>query len=292
MRLAFLFLACTAPPAGSDPGAATADTATAASEEPSVRDLPLPEVALLVAHNAMASSDDGYLVPNQHLAFEGQLALGVRGFMLDVHDEGDGPELCHSTCALGRAPLADGLARFESWLGAHPDELIVFVIQDEVPPEPILEAFATTGLDRRAVVPPAAGMPWPSWNALVAAGQQVLVTTEGRHDGVPDWYAHAYTVGFDNDYAATTVDDFDCDVLRGEAGQPFQLVNHFLTAPVASPDLAAEANTEASLQGHVDACETQHGQPVSWLAVDFVGIGAGMTVVDGLNARRAVSPRR
>jgi len=246
---------------------------------PSVRDRPLPEIQLIMAHNAMASADDGFLAPNQTLNYEGQLALGVRGFMLDIHDEGAGPELCHSSCAFGREPLVDGLARFDTWLADHPDELVVFVLQDEVAPPSILEAFAASGLDARAIEPPATG-PWPSWNELVARGEQVLVTTEGSHDDVPSWYAAAYDgLAFDNDYAAKTVDDFDCEILRGDAPAPFALLNHFLTHPIALPELAEEANAAGVLTDHIASCTAAWGRPPSWVAVDFVELGAVTEVV-------------
>jgi hypothetical protein len=277
------FLACTASPPETSPS--DSGTSSATPVDP-VRQLPLPQVPLAMAHNAMASEADGYLAPNQALPYEGQLELGVRGFMLDIHDEGQGPELCHNLCALGRAPLAEGLARFAAWLDDHPDELVVFVLQDEVDPPAIIDAFEATGLASRAVVPPK-GAEWPSIDTLVSDGTQLLVTTERAHADVPPWYVHAYGgVAFDNDYAAQTVDDFDCEVLRGQAGSPFQLVNHFLTAPTARPDLAEQANTYASLLDHVDRCEAHHDQPVSWLAVDFVSIGEVMAVVDTLAERR------
>ena len=232
-----------------------------------------------MAHNAMASAHDDYLAPNQTLNYEEQLALGVRGFMLDIHDEGDGPELCHNTCSLGRQPLADGLARFDRWLDDHPDELVVFVLQDEVAPPAVLDAFAASGLDQRVVTPPE-GTAWPSWRALVDRGEQVLVTTEGVHDDVPPWYVAAYGgLAFDNDYAAKTVDDFDCDVLRGTAPAPFALLNHFLTNPIALPELAEQANTAEALGVHIDACTEAWGRPPSWVAVDFVSIGEVMATV-------------
>jgi len=279
-----LVVACT--PADDDPSTPTATVPEPSSPSLTLRDLPLPEVPLLMAHNAMASANDDYLAPNQILHFEEQLALGVRGFMLDVHDEGEGPELCHSQCSLGRAPLVDGLARFEAWLSDHPEEVIVFVLQDEVDPPPILDAFAASGLDAYVMTPPAAGEAWPSPRALAEAGTRLLVTTERAHADAPAWYAPAYDHAFDNDYAAASIDDFDCEVLRGEAGAPFQLLNHFLTSPIALPELAEEANTFEALMAHVDACETAHGQPVSWLAVDFVSIGDGMSVLAELESRR------
>ena len=262
------------------PSAGETDDSDTANRPLDLRDRPLPEVPMVMAHNAMASANDGYLAPNQTLDFEEQLDLGVRGFMLDVHDEGDGPELCHSRCALGRQPLEAGLARFDAWLADHPDELVVFVLQDAVPPADILDAFARSGLERRAIQPPADGASWPSWRTLVGRGEQVLVTTEGRHDAVPPWYMATYDgLAFDNDYAAASVDDFDCAVLRGTEPAPFALLNHFLTAPIALPELAEQANEAAVLRAHIDDCTAAWGRPPSWVAVDFVELGDVMSTV-------------
>jgi hypothetical protein len=250
------------------------------------RDVRLDELALAVAHNAMNSEADGFLLPNQTLGYEDQLALGVRGFMLDVHDDDGVLSLCHSDCGLGREDLSVGLARFAAWLDANPDELIVFIVQDEVPPAGLIAAAEAAGLDRWAVDPPADGA-WPTWGELVDADQRLLWTTEGRHEGVPAWFMHTYDLAWDNNYAARAVADFDCAVLRGDRNAPFFLLNHFLTAPVGSAELAAQANTEASLREHVDRCEAETGDLVAWLAVDFVDIGDTMAVVDELNARRA-----
>lgn len=264
-------LACTRAPTPSDTG-------------PDPHDRPFDEHVLLVAHNAMNSEAMGFTLPNQTLDYEGQLALGVRGFMLDVYAGEEGPVLCHGPCALGSQPLAEALARFDAWLDAHPDELVVFVLQDEMDPAGIASAFEASGIHERAIVPPADGV-WPTWNELVGAGGQLLVTTEGQHDGVPPWLPWAYGLAWDTPYAARTVDDFSCEPLRGDPANPLFLVNHFLTAPIGTAALAETANTREALTDHVDACEASAGRPITWLAVDFVEIGDAVDVVRELDAR-------
>ena len=267
----WLFLGCTEPP-----------------RDPPPPDRPFDEWVVAVAHNAMASDAAGYLFPNQHLDFEDQLALGVRGFMLDVHDDGGTPALCHSSCSLGSRPLVDGFAVFVEWLDEHPDKVVILVVQDEIPPDGIVAAAFDAGLDRLAMAP--FDGPPPTLGALVGRGEQLLFSTERAHDDVPPWYQHAYgDLVVDNDYAAKTVDDFGCGPFRGAPDNPFYLLNHFLTAPVASAELAADANTDAALRAHLARCEAATGRAASWIAVDFVDVGDTLAVVDALNDER--SPR-
>jgi hypothetical protein len=273
-----LLLACTGGPSaeGSDPSV------------PDPRDRPFDEQVLLVAHNGFNSTAMGFPVANQTLDYEDQLELGVRGFMMDVYGGAevglDEPVLCHGACLLGSQPLGEALARVDAWLLDHPDELVVFVIQDETDPDDIAAAFVAQGLDQRAILPPADGA-WPSWNELVADGRQVLVSTEGRHEGQPDWFVWTYGIAWDNPYAAQTVDDFACEPLRGDPGHPLFLLNHFLTAPIASQALAEAANEGDVLREHIARCEAEAGQQVNWIAVDFVAIGDAPEVVQELQAR-------
>ena len=82
------------------------------------------------------------------------------------------------------------------------------------------------------------------------------------------------------------MDDFDCEVLRGSPDNPMFLLNHFLTAPVASRSLAEQANTEASLVNHIERCEAFWDHPVNAVSVDFYDIGNTLEVVADLNASR------
>lgn len=273
MTLLPLLLACTVSPVDKGKIPAT-----------DIFDRPFDEQVLLVAHNGFNSTSMGFPVANQHLTYEEQLDLGVRGFMLDVYDEGDGPVLCHGDCVWGSQPLAEALQRIDAWLLDHPDELVVFIIQEESPVGPMVDAIVEQGLDQRAIVPPADGA-WPSWRELVDGGEQLLVTTQGEHPDVPDWFAWTYGMAWDNPYSAETVDDFSCEPLRGDPANELFLLNHFLTNPIASEALAEQANTEEALLEHVDRCEDEAGQRVNWLAVDFVGVGDAAAVLGTLQTR-------
>jgi hypothetical protein len=257
------------------------------AEEPPARcngrvdlcDLPLPQVPILVAHNAMNSREDGWLVPNQNLAYEAQVADGVRGFMLDVHDLDGAPTLCHGPCELGSEDLVAGLERFAALLEAYPREVFVFVVQDGVEPEPIARAFEAAGLLDDVIVDLD---PWPTLAESIQAGTRLLVTHERGRADAPAWYHATYDLGWDNDYAARTVEDFGCEPLRGDPDHDVFLLNHFLTAPIGTEALAAQANTREALLDHIERCEAQWQRPISWLAVDFYDVGDSLEVLSSL----------
>lgn len=244
----------------------------------------LDEVALAVAHNAMSAEEEGWLGPNQRYGYETQVADGIRGFMLDVHDQDGVPTLCHSSCSFGSQPLADALARFSALLDAYPDDLFVFIVQDEMEAPPIVSTFEASGLLDRAIVHEP-GAPWPTLGALVDADTRLLITHERGRPDAPAWYHPTYALAWDNDYAASAVEDFDCALLRGDRSNALFLLNHFLTRGVGSAELAAQANPAEVIRAHVQRCEAETGDRVNWLAVDFYDIGDVTAVVDELNAR-------
>ena len=61
------------------------------------------------------------------------------------------------------------------------------------------------------------------------------------------------------------------------------LMNHFLTSPVASPDLADQVNHQPLLGDRADQCMSETGDFINWIAVDFYDIGDLFEVIDDLN---------
>ncbi len=243
----------------------------------------LDEVTLAMTHNAMSSAEEGWLGPNQTWAIPRQLEDGIRGFMLDTYEVDGEVVLCHGVCDLGQSDLVDVLDGFRSFLEAHPHEVLWFVLQDGASPEATVRAFDDAGLTPfAATLDPE--QPLPTLRALVDAGTPLIVSTESdRRATAPAWYHHAYTLAWDNPYAAKTPEDFSCDRLRGDQDNPLFLLNHFLTAPIALPSLAEQANPADVLIDHVQRCEDAHGTRVNALAVDFYELGDVLSVVDRLN---------
>ncbi|WNV89577.1 hypothetical protein [Umezawaea sp. Da 62-37] len=101
----------------------------------------LDQVTFLTAHNAYANGVDGgfappfvNLFPNQNRGITQQLSDGVRGFMLDIHETGDGAILCHNSCTAVSKPVAlvVDLQRIVDFLGANRNEFVTVFLEDYV----------------------------------------------------------------------------------------------------------------------------------------------------------------
>ncbi|TNE91556.1 MAG: phosphatidylinositol-specific phospholipase C domain-containing protein [Deltaproteobacteria bacterium] len=245
--------------------------------------LPFDEVAVAMTHNAMSSAEDDWLAPNQTYAMPRQLEDGVRGFMIDTHYDDDGtPALCHGFCSIGSTPLVDGLRQFTDFLDAHPREVVVFMIENGISAEDTAAAFEAADLLRYTYAHDPQ-LAWPTLGELVEADTRLIVFHQGGGTD-PAWYMDGYAdYVWDTDYSAETAADFDCGRLRGSSDHALFLMNHFLTAPLASPDLAEQVNHNPLLLDRARQCEAEAGQAVNWIAVDFYDIGDVLAVVDTLN---------
>jgi hypothetical protein len=277
MPLLLALLACT-------PSAEPESPARACNGAEALCARPFDALVVGMAHNAMSNAAEEWRPPNEAEPFEAQLDGGLRGFMLDVHPWEGEAWLCHGYCELGRERLADGLGRFGRWLDAHPEEVVVFVFERYVAPAAMEAAFAEAGLLDR-VHAQAPGAPWPTVGDLLDAGTPIVAFDQDPVAELP-WLHHAYTWGFDTPYAAETPEELSCEVLRGDASASIFLMNHFLTDPVATPELAAQVNFDPLLSERVDACEAERGAQVDWIALDFALQSDLIALVERLNAAR------
>lgn len=250
-----------------------ADDVSACNGHPDLCERRFDELVVPMTHNAMSSEELGWLGPNQTFDLPRQLDDGIRGFMLDTHLDDDGnPALCHSFCSLGSTPLADGLRTFTDFLDANPGEVLVFMIQNGIDSDTTADAFEQADL-RRYTYAHDPSAPWPTLGDLVADDTRLVVFHEGGGTD-PDWYMDGYAdYVWDTDYSAQTADDFACDRLRGDTDHALYLMNHFLTAPIASADLADQVNHNPLLIDRARQCASEAGQPVNWISVDFYDIG-------------------
>lgn len=241
------------------------------------------EVAYVTTHNAMSSDEDGFSPPNQHFRLWRQLEDGVRGFMLDVHPANDGtPLLCHSLCVLGQRPLVDGLRDLRVFLECHPTEVVTIIFESYVPESGIAAAFEDSGLSR-LVHPQAQDAPWPTLRELIAADERVVVFTADGSRTLP-WHLYSYDFAWENPYHAEAPAELSCAEDRGTRDRSLWIFNHFLTAPVARPDLAEMINHDPFFSEHVAACRADAGGDLpNFVTVDFYDIGDVRSVVDALN---------
>lgn len=247
----------------------------------------LDEVAMVMTHNAMASDEDGFHAPNQHRRLWRQLEDGVRGFMLDVwvDDRDDSLQLCHGTCRIGRRPLVEALRDLRLFLDCHPHDVVVIVFEAHAPADRVEQAFVESGLARLVHTPREAGPEhrWPTLRTLIDDDERVIVFTDDR--GVrADWHLYTYDWAWENPYAARTPEDLSCAQDRGSRARPLWVFNHFLTSPVASPELAEMINHDPFFTDRVAACRADAaGDLPNFVTVDFYDLGDVFDVVDALN---------
>ncbi len=242
------------------------------------------EVAFATTHNAMSSEEEGWRPPNQGSAVPRQLDDGVRGIVFDTHYDADiggaEPLLCHGFCSLGSKPLVDGLADLTVFLDAHPREVLALIFEAHVSEADTEAAMDASGLrDRVHAHAPGA---WATLGELIAADERVIVFTSDEAAALP-WHHRAYDQMWENPYAAKAPEDLSCEVDRGDPALPLFAMNHFLTDPVASPELAESINGDPFFSERVRSCIAEAGDRPNFVLVDFYEIGAVLDVVARLN---------
>ena len=242
------------------------------------------EVAYVTTHNAMSNSDEGWLFPNQTHGLTRQLADGVRAFMLDVHDKGGKPYLCHSSFFLGSRPLKDGLAELTAYLKKNPREVLTIIFESYVSSKALEGAFKDSGLLSYAHSQ-RKGKPWPTLKEMVASGRRLVVFTD-RAGGELPWLHRVWDFCWETHFSARSRKDLVCRKNRGSSKNSLFILNHFLTRPTASTRLADEINHNPFLQKRVDECHKASRRMPNFVTVDFYERGDVIAVVDELNGIR------
>ncbi|MFF8100435.1 phospholipase [Streptomyces sp. NPDC016640] len=276
----------------------------------------LDQVTFLTAHNAYANGVDGGfappfvdLFPNQNRGIERQLADGVRGFMLDIHQTPDGAILCHNSCTLVSRPVAlwVDLQRIVDFLEAHPDQFVTVFLEDYVDPGVLRAELARVqGLSDVLYRPDRTGVRengWPAMAELAAAGDRLLILTD--HSRAADrsagltrdtfgvMYQREWTV--ENHWSmgpGAGTSDWSCysrwydagtniPLTRTEPGfRPLFVMNHFRDTTVAST--AGTDNTKLADRARRFCGPAARKKP-NYLAVDRYDLGDPAAAVAALN---------
>ncbi|MEV8096393.1 PI-PLC domain-containing protein [Kitasatospora sp. NPDC085879] len=170
-------------------------TAPPTAPMPGPQERTLDQLTFLTAHNAYANGVDGgfappfvNLAPNQTRGIQQQLADGVRGFMLDIHQTPDGAILCHNSCTLVSRPVAlwVDLQRITDFLAANRGEFVTVFLEDYVSPEVLRgEITRVRGLNDVLFRPDTAGVRehgWPRVADLVASNRRLMIFTDHSRD--------------------------------------------------------------------------------------------------------------
>ena len=230
------------------------------------------EVSYPTTHNAMSNADEGWIAPNQTHPLRVQLTDGVRGLMLDTHENADGvPSLCHGACAWGETPLVTALHEIATFLRCNPREVVTLIFEAYITPEQTDAAFVESGLvDFVHTQHP--GDPWPTLAEMIAGDHRLVALTDDPA-GSPAYYHHVWDLAWDNPYAAETPEDLSCELGRGDPANSLFILNHFLTAPTGDPALAEQINHNPFFLTRAQTCAAETGDHPNFVTVDFHDIG-------------------
>lgn len=284
MRSLLLFLLLCACPSADEP------PPRACNGHAALCDRALDGVVFLRTHNSMSSEERGYHIwsRNHTFAVPTQLDDGVRAFNLDVYEEEGELILYHGFRDLGWQPFDEALSEFSDWLAEHPDEVVTIDFQQEASVESTaaaLQAHPLTDL----VHTHASGEPWPTLSELIDAGERVVIATSGV-SGDPAWLHDKNQLMYGDRTQAETTDDLGCAIDPPPADHALLQLNNVLTDPIASPDLADQANTNPFMIDRIDGCVAEWGRLPSQISVDYYSRGDSLENVDRLNGVGAFAP--
>lgn len=254
------------------------------------------QVRYATAHNAMSNASNGWTGPNQNLDVPAQLALGIRGLMLDTYRAGDlsqfgsiqvpdaDPDasfLCHSVCSIGKQPLLEGLSEIREYLDGNPGAVVTLIIESYLNHELTASAFNAANLTPYAYQH--SGGSWPTLGQMADAGTRLIVMQDVSVNPSYPWLLNVWDHAFETHFSAAVPEDFSCADNRGSPSSDLFIFNHFLTSIFGSPALAEQVNYNPLLLDRVNECETLYATPANFVTVDFVDIGDTMFTINALN---------
>jgi hypothetical protein len=208
--------------------------------------------------------------------------MRIRDRLVGVDESHRGLYFCHGFCELGAYPVVPALREIRDFMVAHPDEVIIIIVEDTVTAQDLASAFDKAGFADLVFTAPASPQ-WPTLRQLIETGRRVVVFTESGRPGVP-WLRPAFAAFRETPYTFHKVEDFSCRANRGgDAGQLLQ-VNHWIdTTPTPKPSNAAVVNAYEFLLARAEQCAAERRHLPNLIAVDFYQTGDLLAVVNKLN---------
>lgn len=273
------------------------------------------DVSYLTSHNAMASSDEGFVSADQDPDVVQQLDNGVRALMLDLHHWTSPEEvsaylhtlpeasraalepltgslaprpgvwLCHIVCQLGARAAVPELRRIRAWMRGHRDAVVTLIIEDHTSESDTRATLEESGLLGLAATPPSGGQTWPTLGSMVRTGKRLVAFTEraAPADGpIRSFYAAAA----ETPYQARSVAALTCARGRGPQTAPLFLLNSWISTAAPSRAQARKVNASDVPYRRALECQRERDMRPNFLATDFSEIGKPLQAVNQLNGLR------
>jgi hypothetical protein len=189
--------------------------------------------------------------------------------------------LCHTLCELGAEPLDAELAAIRRFLERHPDDVLLLVIEDYVPPANIRKALQDAGLLGYAAQLDRV-RPLPTLRELGRDGGRLVIFAE-KQGGAYPWYMPAFSFIQDTPLGNRRSSDFSCDRFRGDADSPILMLNHWIDRFPPRVTDNALIGRKRFLSRRIARCARERGVPAGVVAVDFYERGAVVGIARELN---------
>jgi hypothetical protein len=194
--------------------------------------------------------------------------------------------LCHAFCELGATPLLAGLGEIRDFLVAHPHQVVILSVEDDITPSDTEAAFRQSGLLDLVYQGPS-GPPWPTLRQLIEEDRRVIVFAENKTGGIP-WYRPQFELMEETPYhfrsTAALEAPESCRLNRGGSGKSLFLLNNWVdTTPTPRPLNATIVDAYATLLARARRCESQRHRLPNLIAVDFYKRGDVLRVAATLN---------
>lgn len=194
------------------------------------------------------------------------------------------PYLCHGICDLGASDAAVELARVRGWMAAHPRNIVVMIVQDEVPRDVALALFRKTHLDESAYTGEIDATQ-PKLGELIETQKNLLIFAERK--GETGTYYRPFTESYEETpYQRPPRDPRSCEPTdRGGDDNPLFLINHWVEVGRLNDSTkdAASVNRYAELKKRVERCVRLRQQKANVIAVNHYDKGDLFRVVNELN---------
>jgi hypothetical protein len=194
------------------------------------------------------------------------------------------PYLCHTLCELGADPLGQELQTIATFLHQHPDQVLIVIVEDYVPPATIQHAFTNAGLTRY-VATLHSHAPLPTLGQLIESGHRLLVFAE-EQGGTPAWYMPAFSFIQDTPLGAIHPGQLSCARYRGNNHSSLLLLNHWIPPFPPSPTINTQIGRVNFLRARISRCERERDIGGAIVAVDFYERTSVVKVAKELNSER------